>query len=1161
MFQRHRKSYLISLIFLAVFAFSAAAFSAEEESPRERVDRINREIAEKGGHWTAGLTTAGSLPYAERQRLSGMIPPTAEEWEQMPLRVLAESAALPAYYDWRGHSGVTIAKNQGSCGSCWAFAAIGQLEAHARIYDQRILDLSEQAVVDCDTWGGDCGGGWVAGAHELLRDRGAVHENCMPYQATDGLPCVMDGCEKLAWINSFWSISTQPSQIKQAIYDYGPVACGMFAHDDFSSYYSGCYDHDYADTPNHAVLLVGWDDNACGGEGAWIMKNSWGEDWGTDGFCYIQYGVCSIGSFPYQIEYQPSSVLVHLDNPNGGEELDMEELYEINWTLGRAVPDSVNVFLSFNSGDTYEMSLANGLEGTVDSLIWSVTETPVKSARIKIVAWLDGVIGGFDESDADFTIVGPPYKYVSPDGDNREPYSIPAWAAHNVQDAVDFADDNDTIMVAGEHVYVGPVTVSKPVWLLGGWNAGFSGRDPRVYISRLQSVGSVVSFMNTTTLPCGIDGFTIAGGTGKSALIPSNGLYGGGIFCYNSSPVIRNNTIFDCGYTNASGFSGGGGISCYNGDVTIEDNTIDSCSAQSGGGIYLYQTNAVISGNVISRSFPNADYGGTKNGGGIYALHSSVELENNSITSNSGYVYGGGVYARFSPVTSSGDTISGNSSKNTGGGLYIERSSFTGSRMSVIDNYSTSMAGGLFHKCASFSLKNSIIALNEAAFVGGGVYADSSWGEIINNTVDRNTAAFGGGNLFLANMETTSITNNLVTYGRKYGLQATSQVKITLQYNDIFGNFPEDLFMIDSDSTNIFENPHYADTTALDYHLALHSAGIDGGDPSLGGDPDGSTADMGAYGGEGALFAAPDHIAGLTASALNDSTIHIEWSALSSPGLDYYAIYSSLTDRFRPLETNFLGTVTGGLTTLDVTHLDGCHYYRVSAVDLAGYAGGYSPQARACVSGVDNIDPVVTVTLPNGGEYFETGDPVNIAWIATDNIGVDSVSIWFSSNGGDDFELVAQGEDNDSLYVWFAPSMVADSCLIRVVAFDSGLNEGEDTSDDFFSVFDPTGVGEDEEEPGTPVYATALEQNYPNPFNGNTTIAYTLSERCDVELSIFDPAGRLVRTLEKVTREPGRHFTAWDGKDGAKRSVTSGVYFCRIKAGKFRQTRKIVYLR
>jgi hypothetical protein len=212
---------------------------------------------------------------------------------------------------------------------------------------------------------------------------------------------------------------------------------------------------------------------------------------------------------------------------------------------------------------------------------------------------------------------------------------------------------------------------------------------------------------------------------------------------------------------------------------------------------------------------------------------------------------------------------------------------------------------------------------------------------------------------------------------------------------------------------------------------------------------------------------------------------------------------------------------------------------------------------------LDLEQPLVDVTYPNGGEYFETGDTVHVSWIASDNDDIDSVSIWISENGGEDFTCLFSNEPNDSLCEWIVPAADEDSCLIRIVAYDPSMNMGQDTSDGFFALKDPTAIGEEEEEEiDTPSYIASLEQNYPNPFNGVTNIVYTVAARCRVNLAIYDTAGRFVRVLEKGrSREPGRYVISWDGRDNASRPVTSGIYYVRIKAGKFRQARKMVYLR
>ncbi len=539
-----------------------------------------------------------------------------------------------------------------------------------------------------------------------------------------------------------------------------------------------------------------------------------------------------------------------------------------------------------------------------------------------------------------------------------------------------------------------------------------------------------------------------------------------------------------------------------------------------------------------------------------------MALEGNTIENNDGYRKGAGVYLYLSPATIAGDTISLNDGVDAGAGICAERSSLSLSRAVVRQNTSPSSGGGIYLRAGSVDISNCIVALNRSNVIGGGMYADSCWGAVANNTFDRNRAVYGGGNVFLAPNPSLAVRNNLFSYGAKNGFQTNSLNNIAFKFNNCFGNTPLNLAVAGADTTNISRNPHYADTTSFDYHLLVHSGGIDTGDPAGPNDPDGSRADQGAFGGPGALMAAPEYVKNLVAAAANDTTINLAWDEIGA-GAASYAVYGSPTSGFPPAEEVFLGSVPVPGFSFSHFPVTGCRYYRVSAVNGAGYGGGYSNQADACASGPDVIAPTVAVLYPNGGEIFEIGDTIRIEWNAADNRRVDSVSVYYSDDAGDTYALLAHGWPADSSYRWIVPPSLSDSCLVRVVAYDPALLVGIDESDSLFAIRNKTGVHDDGDDDGidTPRFVTALEQNYPNPFNGTTSIFYSIGERCEVEIRIYDPAGRAIKVLERTQRSPGRYSILWNGTDGAGRGVASGVYFCRIKAGKFAQTRKILYLR
>lgn len=269
--------------------------------------------------WTAGKTSVSDLSHEEKQkRLGYKVPDWYHQWwESLPkLEAPKEEITFDPVFDWRTHlgpygtNGVTPVKDQASCGSCWAFAAVGELESMVKIYGEVELDLSEQQCVSCLTPGSGCQGYYSEACFDLFRTKGAIKEECMPYQANDTEPCIQNQCQKWAKLSGYIAIPNNVNSIKQALLN-GPVKSGMAVEDTFFSYTGGCYNRPYFE-PNHAVLIVGWDDTMCGGQGAWIVKNSWGPGWGENGYYYIRYGLCMIGSDATQVNYVFHRPLVRL---------------------------------------------------------------------------------------------------------------------------------------------------------------------------------------------------------------------------------------------------------------------------------------------------------------------------------------------------------------------------------------------------------------------------------------------------------------------------------------------------------------------------------------------------------------------------------------------------------------------------------------------------------------------------------------------------------------------------------------------------------------------------------------------------------------------------------------------------------------------------------
>ncbi|KAL2622996.1 hypothetical protein R1flu_003201 [Riccia fluitans] len=213
------------------------------------------------------------------------------------------NAALPEKKDWRVDGIVSPVKDQAQCGSCWTFSTTGALEsAHAQATGHMVL-LSEQQLVDCagafNNFG--CGGGLPSQAFEYIRYNGGIDtEEAYPYKAADGV-CSFKVSSVGATVYDVVNITAyDEDELKDAVAFQRPASIAFEVIDGFSLYSSGVYSdpkcHSGPETVNHAVLAVGYD--TTGDIPYWIIKNSWGADWGEKGYFKMEMGknMCGIAT-------------------------------------------------------------------------------------------------------------------------------------------------------------------------------------------------------------------------------------------------------------------------------------------------------------------------------------------------------------------------------------------------------------------------------------------------------------------------------------------------------------------------------------------------------------------------------------------------------------------------------------------------------------------------------------------------------------------------------------------------------------------------------------------------------------------------------------------------------------------------------------------------
>jgi C1A family cysteine protease len=349
------------MVLLVLSVFSVPVFGQTAEAPADqRVADLQKRIDDNGFHWTAKKNAVAELPREERLKYLGYNPPKGyDQWfNRQPKITEPPLVEFPAVFDWRDSNIVTPVKNQAGCGSCWAFGATGAFEAAVKKHDGIEYDLSEQQALSCNIYGSSCAGGWAEPVYELFRRYGAVLESCMPYQANDQIPCTQAECLPAVKLKGWQYVDNSVNAIKQALLT-GPVCSAFQVYDDFFSYSNGCYQHTWGGfAGGHIITLVGWDDNACDGQGAWLCKNSWGPGWGSlGGYFWIKWGETGIGSSVVLPIYPPDPVLLTAED---------HQIFEANGD-GDGIPDPGEIItLSLgvmNSG----LVTATGVQGVLST--------------------------------------------------------------------------------------------------------------------------------------------------------------------------------------------------------------------------------------------------------------------------------------------------------------------------------------------------------------------------------------------------------------------------------------------------------------------------------------------------------------------------------------------------------------------------------------------------------------------------------------------------------------------------------------------------------------------------------------------------------------------------------------------------------------------------
>ncbi|XP_030013938.1 cathepsin K-like [Sphaeramia orbicularis] len=273
-----------------------------------RMIEAHNQEAELGMHsYTLAMNHLGDMTSEEvSEKMTGLqVPLNTERSFTMALDDTVHN--IPKSVDYRKKGMVTPVKNQGSCGSCWAFSSAGALEGQLAKQTGQLLDLSPQNLVDCVTENDGCGGGYMTNAFRYVQTNGGIDsEDAYPYVGQDQ-PCRYNSSGMAAQCKGYKEVPVGNERaLAVALYKVGPVSVGIDATlPSFQFYQKGVY-YDPSCNPddiNHAVLAVGYGVTVKGKK-YWIVKNSWSESWGNQGYILMARnrgnlcGIANLASYP-----------------------------------------------------------------------------------------------------------------------------------------------------------------------------------------------------------------------------------------------------------------------------------------------------------------------------------------------------------------------------------------------------------------------------------------------------------------------------------------------------------------------------------------------------------------------------------------------------------------------------------------------------------------------------------------------------------------------------------------------------------------------------------------------------------------------------------------------------------------------------------------------
>jgi len=286
------------------------SYAAQEFHGRYRKFKHNMDFVEahnaKKTTFTVALNKFADLSNAEFNKIyNGLRVPANFQWEA---NFVAPKVKLPDSFDWRTQGAVTGVKNQAQCGSCWAFSSTGSLEGCHKLGAGTLPSLSEQNLMDCSWSQGNqgCNGGLMTSSFDYVVANGGLDtESSYPYTAESSQTCNYAASNSGTTLGSYTNVQSGSEDDLQQSVSEGPTSVAIDAsQESFQFYSSGVYNEPACSSSqlDHGVLAIGWGSDS--GTAYWLVKNSWGTDWGQSGYIWMsrnadnQCGIATMATLP-----------------------------------------------------------------------------------------------------------------------------------------------------------------------------------------------------------------------------------------------------------------------------------------------------------------------------------------------------------------------------------------------------------------------------------------------------------------------------------------------------------------------------------------------------------------------------------------------------------------------------------------------------------------------------------------------------------------------------------------------------------------------------------------------------------------------------------------------------------------------------------------------